>query len=113
MPFADEATEHAKDLLDQKIVSIKLLRKDQYGRIVGVVKTVGSYIPFCGTSADLSASLAKNGLATLYTGGGAEYDGNRDVLEKNIEYAKKKKKGVWSHGANGVAMPADYKRNNK
>lgn len=110
MPFANEATEYTKDLLDQKIVSIKLLRKDQYNRIVGVVKTA-SFIPFCGSNTDVSMGLAKGGLATLYTGGGAEYNGNREGLEKNIEYAKKKKKGIWS--SDNVALPSDYKRNHK
>ena len=59
---------------------------------------------------DLSLELAKKGYATLYTSGGAEYNNNRDKIEKNIEYAKRKKLGIWSNGPDNVLSPAEYKK---
>lgn len=71
MPFGDEATEFTRHLVDHKVVRIKLLRKDQYNRAVAKVTTKG-FLPF--TKKDVTLQLAERGLATLYTGGGAEYD---------------------------------------
>ena len=71
MPFGDEAKEFTRQLVDQKIVRIKLLRKDQYSRVVAKV-TIKGFLPF--TKKDVTLELAERGLATLYTGGGAEYD---------------------------------------
>ena len=71
MPFGDEATEFTRQLVDHKVVRIKLLRKDQYNRAVAKVTTKG-FLPF--TKKDVTLQLAERGLATLYTGGGAEYD---------------------------------------
>jgi len=37
MPFANEATYFLQSLVQGKIVAVKLLRKDQYRRVIGVV----------------------------------------------------------------------------
>jgi len=37
MPKAEDALEWTKSKVDGKVVKVKLLRKDQYGRIVGQV----------------------------------------------------------------------------
>lgn len=105
-PKGDEAKEFTQKMVGDKVVRVKLLRKDQYGRIVGKVQT-GGVIPF--TKRDLTKELAKNGYGVLYTGGGAEYDNKRDELVKLIDKAKKKKKGIWIDGPN-VQTPAEYKR---
>lgn len=39
MPQAEEARDFTKNLVDGKVVKVKLLRRDQYGRIVGKVTT--------------------------------------------------------------------------
>lgn len=65
-------------------------------------------IPYFSTK-DVSVELAKNGYGTLYTQGGAEYDNNLETLQKSIEQAKKKKKGVWVNGPENVLSPAEYK----
>mmetsp|Transcript_19111 Transcript_19111/g.26495 ORF Transcript_19111/g.26495 Transcript_19111/m.26495 type:complete len:147 (-) Transcript_19111:49-489(-) len=112
MPKAEEATEWAKDKIDGKIVRIKLLRRDQYRRAVAKVTTRG-FLPF--TKADMSIGLAEKGYGILYTGGGAEYDGKRELLEKKIERAQRRKKGIWENGTD-ILTPADYKKeikNNK
>jgi len=111
MPLAEEARDWAKNLVDGKIVKVKLLRKDQYGRVVAKV-SVRRTIPFLPRT-DLSMELAKKGYATLYTGGGAEYDDSRKQLEANIDYAQKKKRGIWWNGSATVMSPAEYKRTMK
>ncbi|CAJ1942410.1 unnamed protein product [Cylindrotheca closterium] len=61
-----------------------------------------------GRKKDVSIELTKRGLATLYTGGGAEYDGNRALLESLEGKAKKSRVGVWSN--NNYVSPAEFKR---
>jgi endonuclease YncB( thermonuclease family) len=110
-PFAEEATAVTSKLVLNQKVRIKLLSRDQYGRAVGKVQTeLQTFPPF--TRKDVSMELARQGLATLYTGGGSQYDGKRDVLEQKIGHAKKKKLGMWSQGDN-MMSPADFKRQQK
>ena len=108
-PYAKEATDYTRSMVDGKIVRLKLLRKDQYQRAVAKVTTRGA-LPF--TKIDVSVQLAEQGLATLYTGGGAEYDDKRDVLEKKIALAKQRKRGMWKDGKK-LETPAEYKRKTK
>lgn len=109
MPKAQDAKEWASSVVDGKIVRIKLLRRDQYNRAVAKVTTKG-FLPF--TKKDLSIGLVEQGYGTLYTGGGAEYDGKRQVLERKIKVAQKKKKGIWENGQD-ILTPAEYKRQAK
>jgi len=37
MPFAEEAKKFTQSLVDDEIVSVKLLRRDQYSRVIGKV----------------------------------------------------------------------------
>lgn len=108
MFMAQESKEYTEQLVQDKTVKVKLLRKDQYGRIVGKV-SVRRTIPFLPRK-DVSLELAKKGLATLYTGGGAVYDGNKEALQSAIETAKKRKQGVFSNGASNIMTPAQYKQ---
>ena len=98
-PFAEEAKDLTESLVYHKVVKVTLLRRDQYGRAVAMIETVPnpllSWFPGCGAT-DLSLALAQRGLAELYTGGGAEYNGRRDILERAIEQAKRKRRGQWS-----------------
>jgi endonuclease YncB( thermonuclease family) len=110
-PFAQEATETMSNLVMDKTVRIKLLRKDQYGRAVAKVQAGRNILPPFSRK-DVSVELAQRGLATVYTGGGAEYDGKREVLEAKQAQAKKKKDGVWSQGDN-MMSPAEFKRQQK
>lgn len=110
-PFAKEATDWTSNQVLDKVVSVKLLRKDQYARVVGKVTTQNKLLPFL--KKDLSASLAEKGLASLYTGGGREYDGNKEVLKNKIEKAKRKKLGIWSGKDGDFSDPAQYKREMK
>lgn len=68
-PFGEEAKQHLKDMADQKIVNIRLLTKDQYGRGVAELRT-GSFWPFLKYADE---QMLKAGLAEVYQGGGAVY----------------------------------------
>ena len=111
-PYGKEAEAFTTDLVYHKMVKITFLRKDQYKRAVSQVETVeegivSALLPGYGPK-DLSLELARAGLAELYTGGGAEYSGKRDELEKAIAMAKKEQKGIWS--LENRVSAADYKR---
>ena len=108
-PYAQEAKEYVSKQVYDKNVKIKLLRKDQYSRVIGSVTSQKyKYIPFIKT--DLSQGLAANGYASLYTGGGSEYNGNIDKLNRKIKRAQNKKRGIWSNGVDGFVDPATYKK---
>jgi micrococcal nuclease len=108
-PYAKEASDYTRGMVDGKVVRIKLLRKDQYNRAVSKV-TIKGMLPF--SKSDVSLRLAEEGLATLYTGGGAEYDGKRELLESKIDSAKRRKRGMWKEGKK-LETPAEYKKKNK
>ncbi|CAM9657496.1 unnamed protein product [Discosporangium mesarthrocarpum] len=101
-PFGAEAKEFTTKNLLGKQVEVKLLSKDQYERAVAKV-TYGRW-PF---RKDISKELIKNGLATLYRQGGAEYDGCLNTLDGEEAAAKAGKVGLW--GKAGLETPAEYK----
>jgi endonuclease YncB( thermonuclease family) len=72
-PFAEEAKQFTSKLLLHKMVKITFLRRDQYGRAVSAIETVTPWWKMGLGKKDLSMELARQGLAELYTGGGAEY----------------------------------------
>jgi len=110
-PYSKEATEYTSNNAIDKVVSVKLLRKDQYSRAIGRVTARNKYLPFLKT--DLSRGLVERGYATVYTGGGAEYDGKRDELESKMKKAQERRKGVWINGVDDYVDPAAYKREMK
>lgn len=99
-PYAKEAAAFTSSIILDKTVQIKLLNKDKYGRAISKVQA---------GPLDLSPELVQRGFATMYTGKGAEYDGNKKLLESVQEQAQKRKAGIWSLGDNMVS-PADFKR---
>lgn len=107
-PFAEEAKDLTSKLTFGKTVKLKLLSKDQYGRALAKVEGTRSMLPPF-KKKDVSVELVREGLATIYTGGGAEYDGNRQTLEDLQARAKKKKRGIWSQGTDTMS-PAEFKR---
>lgn len=131
MAYADEAKDYTFSKSKNKMVSVKLLRKDQYSRVVGKVVTDDCYLmdsnsPMPSSSAsmgmdmsickpnydhlDLSMGLAHNGYSTMYKGGGAEYDGGKKELEREVELAQVKRKGMWVNGVENVQTPGEYKK---
>jgi micrococcal nuclease len=75
---SDEAKQFVKELLEHRVVRITFLRRDQFARAVAAVEILPPWgacfrwIPSLGRR-DVSIILAKEGMAELYTGGGAEY----------------------------------------
>jgi endonuclease YncB( thermonuclease family) len=105
MPYAEEAKAWTAAKVNGQIVEVKLFQKDQYNRVLGKVTTTTTL-----TLIDISVGLLHNGYATLYEGKGAEYDGNKDKMTKEIEYAQKNRLGIWTNGIENVQSPAEYKR---
>lgn len=103
MPCAEDARDWTKNKVNGKIVGVQLFQKDQYNRVVGRVVTTDGIIP-----TDLSIGLAHNGFATLYEGKGAEYAGNKAILENELNYAKISRLCVWKDGE--AMSPAVYKK---
>lgn len=110
--FSQESKDFViKKIMNQKI-KIKCLSRDQYGRLLGVVKYQEK--GFLGTSSgdiDISEQLLKNGLAVVYRNGGANYDGKGVKYFNDIEsIAKTNKKGIWSLSDDDIELPSDYKK---
>eukprot|EP00747_Dinoflagellata_sp_TGD_P089137 gnl/TRDRNA2_/TRDRNA2_164224_c0_seq1.p1 gnl/TRDRNA2_/TRDRNA2_164224_c0~~gnl/TRDRNA2_/TRDRNA2_164224_c0_seq1.p1 ORF type:complete len:233 (+),score=29.30 gnl/TRDRNA2_/TRDRNA2_164224_c0_seq1:311-1009(+) len=101
-PFGEEAKAWVKERLLNKRVTIKVLSRDQYYRVVGMVYTGRLF------KTNLSKELLKNGLAQVYRQGGAQYDGEQEEYEAIEARAKKAKKGIWSLG-DDFESAADYK----
>ena len=108
-PFGDEAKEFTTRAVLNKRVKVKALAKDRYDRLLGVVTyDAGSF----GGEKDLSEELLRQGLAVVYTQGGAQYDGRREEFVNLEAEARKNKRGLWSQ-KNGGESPADYKKKMK
>ncbi|CAM9705131.1 unnamed protein product [Phaeothamnion confervicola] len=100
--YAAEAKDFVIKTLKGQNVKLTLLRRDQYGRAVGRV-TYGTW-PL---RHDASEELLRRGLAVVYRGGGAEYDGRRDAFERLEAASKTARRGLWK--ASQVELPSDYK----
>ena len=107
MPFADEAKEWTSDKAYGKVVKVKLLQRDQYSRIIGEVTTTST------NKVDLSVGLVHEGLATIYTGKGAQYDNHKDIFDREVQWAQKEHMGMWYNGVENVQTSAEYKRSMK
>jgi len=104
-PYGEEAKECLENLVMDKIVHIRLLQKDQYGRAVAEVKAPGMF--WMKTFAD--QHLLKAGLAEVYRGSGAVYGRlGKDAYIQMEEAAKNAKKGMWSQG-DKLESAAEYK----
>merc|ERR1712226_578758 len=71
-PFGEEAKQALKNLLGNNRVYVRLLQKDQYGRAVAQV-FIRRRIPWIGPPLHVDEYMLKQGLAEVYTGGGAVY----------------------------------------
>ncbi|KAJ1936930.1 putative endonuclease lcl3 [Linderina pennispora] len=107
-PLSNEAKEYLASQVLGKRVTVVPLAKDQYGRIVGSVYYRSMYV----FKYDASHEMLKAGLAVLYRGGNAQYNGEKELLERIEEEAKRAKRGVW--GLKGkFETPAAYKAKHK
>ncbi|CAE8621015.1 unnamed protein product [Polarella glacialis] len=104
-PYSLEAKAFAEEAVLRRRVTLKLLARDQYGRLVASV-TYGQW-PF---RRSLAESLLRKGLAVLYRQSGAErgFDGKKAVYEALEEAARKARKGLWSQER--IVLPSEYKK---
>ena len=103
-PFGEEAKQCLENLTLDKMVHVRLLQKDQYGRAVAEVKAPGM---FWRKYAD--QQLLKAGLAEVYRGSGAVYGHlGKEAYIKIEEKAKRMKKGMWAQGDERESA-AEYK----
>ncbi len=109
--FGEESKIFATQKLLGKPVLVKLISKDQYGRVIGLVNYKDSRLHiFTSSRRDISEELLRSGLATVYRQGGAQYDGGVERWNKLEATATQKRKGMWVNGADGVQLPSDYKK---
>ncbi|KAI9100582.1 hypothetical protein DFS34DRAFT_615147 [Phlyctochytrium arcticum] len=108
-PFHQESKAFLSDLILNRPVKIKILRRDHYGRIVSMAYVKYRWWPFWWPCRNVSAEMVKEGWATVYTQGGAEYDNLEDYLKKEEATAKRKKRGMWGN-MEGYVSPAEHKK---
>ena len=106
--FSQEAKDFTAEMILKKHVSVKLLGRDRYGRIIGEVRYRRRF-----SEEDLSVELVKKGLACVYRGGNAKYGTEKTInywnrLEKN---AQSHRVGMWKNGVKNVELPHVYKQN--
>ncbi|KAJ1730185.1 putative endonuclease lcl3, partial [Coemansia biformis] len=109
---AQPLSAESKDLLSSQVlgkrVTIKLLSRDQYSRVVSTV----TYRRFFGlVKTNAAHVMLREGMASLYTGGGAQYDGEKELLQRIEAQAKQQKRGIW--GLKKYESPAEYKKKHK
>lgn len=113
-PYGEEAKKELQKLVDQKMIEIRLLSKDQYGRAVAQV-FVPRKIPLLRRlqrRVGVDEVLLQAGLAEVYQGMGAVYGSKgKEEYMKLEEEARQAKKGMWSQSRRESA--AEYKRRTK
>lgn len=106
--FGLEAKAFTVRELGGKKVRVKVLGRDRYSRLLGVVRYTDGPTR---AERDISVELLSRGMAVLYRQGGAQYDGRKDVFIEIEAEARRKKVGLW--GDPKFESPADYKKSKK
>lgn len=118
--FGNEAFEFLKSTIAGRMVTIVVQEKDQYGRILASVYVAN----FLGSKIDVACELLKAGLAVIYRGKGAKYNGQKDAYmaaEKLAKYEESVQSyafrdnriGLWSLAEDQFCSPRDFKRRNR
>jgi endonuclease YncB( thermonuclease family) len=103
MAFGQEAKDALSKMIYKKPVVLRLLDRDQYGRLVAAVSYDGGQ--------DVATKMLAEGFAHLYTGRDASYGGRESEMRAAYDSAKRQRRGLWSQA--NVETPADYKRKHK
>ncbi|KAF8439812.1 hypothetical protein L210DRAFT_3630726 [Boletus edulis BED1] len=112
-PHAEESLTWLRKRILGKTLYCRLIRKDQYGRIVGVPLVPRPFVPlflakYLGSS--LALEMLRAGTATTYEESGAEYGPwGRDKYLRVEEEARTARRGMWKNGVN-IEMPGEYKK---
>lgn len=114
--FNQEAKDWISSNLQQnQPIHVKLLRRDQYNRLVCSVE----YNPklygishritrIFGIKRNLSLQMVRAGWAAVYKQANAEYDGLEELLLKEEKKAKRKKIGIWKDPK--IVLPSEHKK---
>jgi len=113
--YGEAAKDFAVGAIMGKKVTIKLLSRDQYGRVLALVRyRDNTFLPnFLCSKKDLFEQLLLKGLAVVYRSGGAQYDGSVDRWNLLEQQAIRGKRGLWKDGVHKVDLPSDYKRKSR
>merc|ERR1739838_533180 len=106
-PFGEEATRHVSQLVLGRVVHLKLLARDQYGRLVAMVYYPRFQLFPPRLHDNLSMELLRSGLGVLYRGSNADYDGMKEEFERIEDEAKQRKRGLWKQKK--PQLPSEYK----
>ncbi|KAF8550886.1 staphylococcal nuclease, partial [Imleria badia] len=112
-PHADESLVWLRKRIQGKTLCCQLIRKDQYGRIVGIPLVPRPFLPlflckYVGSA--LALEMLRAGTATTYEASGAEYGPwGRDTFLRVEEEARAARRGMWKNGV-GIEMPGEYKK---
>lgn len=106
-PYGQEALDWLRGYILGHRLRVIIHSRDRFDRVVGNPKI--RRWPFIWQRKDVGLEQIKAGLATVFTQGGAEYGGMKEVMEAAEAQAKKSKKGMWSRGK-ALETPAEYKR---
>ncbi|PWN30720.1 SNase-domain-containing protein [Jaminaea rosea] len=119
-PFAAEAKEALRGLVEGKTVRCDVAHVDQYRRLVATPYVWAP--PYVLGRTNVSLKMVQLGLATVYRQAGAEYGAagwlsrvlfksksGLGRLERAEEMARRRRRGMWSQGK-GLESPAEYKK---
>ncbi|TFY56913.1 hypothetical protein EVG20_g8747 [Dentipellis fragilis] len=110
-PFADEALEWLRSQVGGKQIYCRLLRRDQYNRVVAIPLLPPRFLPSALVSGQpLALAMLRAGWVQVYEQAGAEYGpwGKEEFLRLQSE-AQAARRGIWVKGTN-FESPAEYKR---
>ena len=108
-PFGMEAKEALQELIQGRKIGLRLLQLDQYSRAVAQVLVPRTFR----SPLHVDQYMLQQGLAEVYTGGGAVYGPlGVDAYLELQKKAQKAKKGIWSQGKRRESA-AEYKRRTK
>lgn len=103
-PFSREARDELRALILHRVVKIRVLDIDTYGRIIGIVY-VGLW------RKNVNIEMVRKGLACVYTGTCVSFEGMKEKLVEVEKKAKEKRIGIWSQ--EDYISPMEFKRRNK
>lgn len=90
-PYAKEAKDYLKVLIYKRNINIKILSIDIYNRILASVWVIHEE-----KKINVGIKLVEVGLACIYEGKNAEYDGCKEILVKYEKRAREKRWGMWN-----------------
>ncbi|KAK9237581.1 hypothetical protein V1525DRAFT_403592 [Lipomyces kononenkoae] len=105
-PFGPESRDWLRQYLLGRKVKIRLYSLDQYQRAVAMV-TVRSWTG----RKDVSSEMLRAGWAIVYESKfQAAFGSTKEMYQREEQYARAHKNGMWKYGESLVESPAEYKK---